>query len=461
MRRRAVLKGMAATAGVLMSQSLRVLAAPLDPGLTPGDTSTPPDNPPPASTPPPAPAPAVVSAPAAPAAPATNPDNGKPDYNDPKYSPNAYPPIKQVIDGPPQPGEKALTSDDLNLRTDPSRNSGVQTIMPAGSMVTIEGKAKDGFFPVNFQSAMGWADGAFLQRLAPEMPPVIGVGNLLESTPLFDAPDAGGKQIASWRAGIPVSWYAEVDGGAYKGSKRWYKVMANPDRFVSTWTVFGTATAGLQAPPPLPASGPLAWLGQVQSDANIRSGPGPSHDVVKTWYAGRRVIVFGEVKGEAYNGSTSWYQVAVPPEQSLFVHSSFIKKLADITRVDKPAFPGRWVDVDLDKQVLTAYYAERPLLVAQTASGVAAHATDKGTWGTFWRLVSQRMQGDNRFSSDYYNLDAVPYIQYFHPSGEAIHGTYWHDNFGTPMSHGCVNTSVVVSQWMLNWAPLGTKVVVH
>ena len=73
-------------------------------------------------------------------------------------------------------------------------------------------------------------------------PPVIGVGNLLQSTPLFDAPNGGGKQIASWHAGIPVSWYAEVDGGAYQGSKRWYKVLANPDRFISTWTVFGTSS---------------------------------------------------------------------------------------------------------------------------------------------------------------------------------------------------------------------------
>jgi lipoprotein-anchoring transpeptidase ErfK/SrfK len=450
MRRRAVLKGMAASAGILMSQSLRVLA---DPPIKADPTDPPPSDPPPA--------PAAPVRTSAPAAPASKPDDGKPDYSDPKYSPNAYSPIKQVIDGPPQPGDKALTSDDLNLRANPSTNSDVQVVMPTGSMVTIESKPKDGYFPVNFQSTMGWADSKYLQRLAPEMPPVIGVGNLLESTPIFDAPDTNGKQVASWRAGIPLSWYAEMDGAPYKGSKRWYKVLANPDRFVSTWTVFGTATAGLQSPPALPASGPLASLGQVQSDANIRSGPGPSHDIVKTWYAGRRVIVYNEVKGETYNGSTSWYQIAVPPEQSLFVHASFIKKLSDITRVDKPAFPGRWIDIDLDKQVLVAYYAERPLLVAQTASGTNAHATDKGTWGTFWRLTAQRMQGDNRFSNDYYNLDAVPYISYFHPSGEAIHGTYWHDNFGTQMSHGCVNTSIVTSQWVLNWAPLGTKVVVH
>ena len=116
-----------------------------------------------------------------------------------------------------------------------------------------------------------------------------------------------------------------------------------------------------------------------------------------------------------YEGSTKWYQVAAPPEQSLFLHSSFVTKEADILRVDKPAYAGRWIDVDLTNQVMTAYYGAQPLLVAQTASGTNKNPTDKGTYPTFWRLASQRMQGDNLFAADYYNLDAVPYISYFHP----------------------------------------------
>lgn len=395
--------------------------------------------------------------------PATLPpaDLGKPDLNDPRFSPNAYPPRKETIDGAPQPGEHALTADDLNLRVKPTYDSDVQTIMKAGSAVTIEGAVKDGFYPVNFQSALGWADAKYFKRLAPEMPPIKGVGTLLESTPIYEAPDASGKKVADWRAGIPITFFDEVDGGQYKGSKRWYKVLTNPDRYLSTWTVFASPTLGLQAPPSLRKSGPLAWVGQVQSSANVRIGPGPGHDAMKTWPVGRRVIVFAEVQGDLYAGSTKWYQVAAPPEQSLFVHSSFIAKVEDINRVDTPAFTGRWVDVNLAQQVMTAYIGGTPILVAQTASGTKAHATDVGTYGTFWRLVMQRMQGDNQFSDDYYNLDAVPYIQYFHPTGEAIHGCYWHDMFGQQMSHGCVNCSIPIAQWMLAWAPLGTKVVVR
>ena len=49
------------------------------------------------------------------------------------------------------------------------------------------------------------------------------------------------------------------------------------------------------------------------------------------------------------------------------------------------------------------------------------------------------MQGGNKASGDYYNLKDVPYPQYFNMTGESLHGTYWHDDFGHPHSHGCVN----------------------
>lgn len=470
MRRRNILGAMAGAVVALAGITGAVSADPSsddDPtAIMPLGPPAPPDTTTVAGPPAPVDAPVATDtpspvAPARPAPIATRVVSSKPDPNDPHYTANAYPPRKEAIDGPPVPGDIALVSDDLNLRENGDYTSKVQVVMPGGSLVTIEKRLKDGFYLVNYQSSLGWADAKYIKRLAPEMPPVVGVGTLLESTPIYEKPDTTGKQVTTWKAGIPLSYYAEVDGGAYKGSKRWYKVMSNPDRYVNTWTVLGTATNGLQDPPPLPKKGALGWVGALAGDANVRSGPGASHDILKSWPAGRRALVYGEVKGEPYNGSTQWYQVAVPPEQSAFVHSSFVKKQADVMPVDKAAYTGRWFDVNLTQQVIVAYLGASAQYMAQTASGTKKNATDTGAYPTFWRLVSQRMQGDNLFSDDYYNLDSVPYIQYFHPSGEAIHGAYWHDNFGTPMSHGCVNTSIVAAQWMLQWAPLGTKVVVH
>ena len=47
---------------------------------------------------------------------------------------------------------------------------------------------------------------------------------------------------------------------------------------------------------------------------------------------------------------------------------------------------------------------------------------------------------------------------YFTNGGHALHGTYWHNNFGTPMSHGCVNLPMDVAAWMYQWTPIGTRV---
>ncbi|NIO43122.1 MAG: L,D-transpeptidase family protein, partial [Burkholderiales bacterium] len=59
-----------------------------------------------------------------------------------------------------------------------------------------------------------------------------------------------------------------------------------------------------------------------------------------------------------------------------------------------------------------------------------------------------------------YVLPNVPYVMYFYKD-YAIHGTYWHNNFGTPMSHGCVNMSTADARWLYNWSSYGTLVNVH
>ncbi|MDP9358775.1 MAG: L,D-transpeptidase, partial [Chloroflexota bacterium] len=60
-----------------------------------------------------------------------------------------------------------------------------------------------------------------------------------------------------------------------------------------------------------------------------------------------------------------------------------------------------------------------------------------------------------------YQVKDVPHVMYFNLDAEALHGTYWHTNFGQKMSHGCVNLPLDVAKWMYGWAPLGTGVWVH
>ena len=59
-----------------------------------------------------------------------------------------------------------------------------------------------------------------------------------------------------------------------------------------------------------------------------------------------------------------------------------------------------------------------------------------------------------------YELEDVPHVMYFFED-YALHGAYWHNNFGVPMSHGCVNVNPVDAGWLFNWAPIGTTVNIH
>ncbi len=144
----------------------------------------------------------------------------------------------------------------------------------------------------------------------------------------------------------------------------------------------------------------------------------------------------------------------------MYVHSSLIKKLEPVI-FEGPKYKGRWVNVNLSQQITTAYENGKPVKVTLCSTGKGENATTLGVWEIYWRLPKQDMKGGNLASGDYYSLKDVPFPQYFHTSGEALHGTYWHDDFGHPHSHGCVNLSTPISEWFYGWDKIGTIVYVH
>jgi LysM repeat protein len=118
----------------------------------------------------------------------------------------------------------------------------------------------------------------------------------------------------------------------------------------------------------------------------------------------------------------------------------------------------KWVDVDLSTQTMNAYEGETIVYTSRVSSGTWDHPTVLGTYRVYAKYVTTRMQGGEGF--EHYDIPDVPYTMYFY-SGYALHGAYWHNNFGNPMSHGCVNLPVDVAKWMYDWAPIGTMVVTH
>jgi lipoprotein-anchoring transpeptidase ErfK/SrfK len=118
----------------------------------------------------------------------------------------------------------------------------------------------------------------------------------------------------------------------------------------------------------------------------------------------------------------------------------------------------RWINVNLSTQTLVAYEGDTPVFETLVSSGLPQWPTVTGQYRTYMKYESQTMNG-YLLGYDYF-LPDVPYVMYFFED-YAIHGTYWHSNFGAPMSHGCVNVSTPDAGWLFNWAPVGTTVNVH
>ena len=115
---------------------------------------------------------------------------------------------------------------------------------------------------------------------------------------------------------------------------------------------------------------------------------------------------------------------------------------------------GRWIDVNLSAQRVTAYQGNTPVRSTIVSTGLPRTPTPTGRFQIQRKYVSVAMSGPG------YYLPGVPYSMFFY-AGYAIHGTYWHSNFGTPMSHGCINLPTSEAAWLYSFAPIGTLVYIH
>jgi lipoprotein-anchoring transpeptidase ErfK/SrfK len=105
----------------------------------------------------------------------------------------------------------------------------------------------------------------------------------------------------------------------------------------------------------------------------------------------------------------------------------------------------KWIEVDLSEQFLTAYDGTEVVFTAIVSTGRANTPTVQGKFRIQRKLDSQLMAGPG------YYLPNVPWVMYFY-GGFALHGAYWHEKWGTPTSHGCVNLKIEDAKWLYDWA---------
>jgi lipoprotein-anchoring transpeptidase ErfK/SrfK len=116
-----------------------------------------------------------------------------------------------------------------------------------------------------------------------------------------------------------------------------------------------------------------------------------------------------------------------------------------LTPVVLPKNEAKWIRVDLSEQIVVAYEGQTPVRAFIVSSGLPRTPTVLGEFRIKTKVVAQTMTGEN------YNLPNVQWVQYFYQD-YSFHGTYWHNKFGQPMSHGCLNMTNSDAKWLFDWA---------
>ncbi len=210
-----------------------------------------------------------------------------------------------------------------------------------------------------------------------------------------------------------------------------------------------------QAPQPVPEGGALAEVTVPYTDAFIAPTKNSMHmyrlyystthwvleavpgddDPKETWY------LIQEDKWDLRYYAPARHLRLIPPEE-----------LAPLS----PHVPGvaKRILVDLDAQVLMALEYDQVVFATRVATGAVFSdgdfRTPTGVFLTAHKRPSRHMAANN-LARNGYDLPGVPWVCYITESGIALHGTYWHNDFGRPRSHGCINLSPAAARWVFRW----------
>jgi hypothetical protein len=241
---------------------------------------------------------------------------------------------------------------------------------------------------------------------------------------------------------VPPDSWVSIDEEVEQDGRLWYRV--GDDAYV--------LASELLLSPPSAFQGvhleeePETLLGFVATDRlNVRARPGAGQDnpPVATLLHYDTVAVLGSEQVD----DGVWYQIG----EDQYVHGAFVRVVYPVERPADVPTEDRWIAVDLAQQTLAAFEGDRMVFATLISSGFPPFYTPLGLFKIWIKLQTTKMEGGSEELGDTYYLEDVPWTMYF-SRDVGLHGAYWHDRFGTPRSHGCVNLSPLDAAWLFDWA---------
>lgn len=203
----------------------------------------------------------------------------------------------------------------------------------------------------------------------------------------------------------------------------------------------------------IPPQGRLAEVTVPYTDAHIEANR--HEEVAYRFYYQTTHWVTGLVGDRQGN---PWYRVLddkwelvyyVPAEHLRLVPAEELTPLAPEVPIN-----AKRLEVRTHEQLVIAYEYDRIVFAARAATGArfsnGKYYTPAGRHMTFHKRPSRHMARGN-LAANGFDLPGVPWVSYFTKSGVAFHGTYWHNDYGRPRSHGCVNLSSRTAKWVYRW----------
>lgn len=188
--------------------------------------------------------------------------------------------------------------------------------------------------------------------------------------------------------------------------------------------------------------------------------PAVDRKIVKDSKTGKEIVIQSGSEGRQLADVEN---LAKEIQKSLETKTPLQKEVAMVTAPFKTVTltgTDRWIEVDLSEQRTSLYMGSDRVATFTISSGVAAYPTVTGEFAIWYKTPNQVMSGGSRATGDYYYLPNVTYVSYFYKD-YGFHTAYWHNNFGTPMSHGCINMRQEDAKALYDFAPVGTRVIVH
>jgi hypothetical protein len=268
---------------------------------------------------------------------------------------------------------------------------------------------------------------------------------------VFDIPSPSGILVNTYKRDDLLPITGSVTGGEESDRNRlWYRV--GSEGFAASAFIQLVRTI-LNEPAPDPLL--KGALGEVTVPfVESRARPSLTSMTVYRMYYETTYWIARKVKGD---GGSAWYRIYddlhkveyfVPAEYLRIVPPEEFAPLSP--QVDSDL---KRIEVHLDRQEFLAYEGQTLVRTARVSSGkrvYGRYTTPLGRFMTFHKRHTRHMAAGN-LAAGGYDLPGVPWISYITRGGVSFHGTFWHNDFGTPHSHGCINLSVEDAKWLYRW----------